>query len=201
MTSYTTITELETDPGAPLTSELLKKSRDNPIAMAEGNSSAPVLASAWHPYNKVTNGDANTGRFYNFATDGAVASVTSPTFVDGYEYQVAVSNLRHSSGAAADFQINLYRETSAAYAGAISVITGTTAGNGVYGHIDLHACRADRRHQIAEIVAASNTGPSSPIVRIDMTSAQKVGNIRILFNGTNITAGELFLLRRKAYYS
>lgn len=41
MTSYIEITESETDPGAPGTSELWKKWRDNPIAMAEGADGAP----------------------------------------------------------------------------------------------------------------------------------------------------------------
>lgn len=41
MTSYVTITDEETDPGAPVTSELLKKERDNPIAIAEGATGAP----------------------------------------------------------------------------------------------------------------------------------------------------------------
>ena len=43
MTSYIVITDEETDPGAPVTSELLKKERDNPIAMAEGATGAPKV--------------------------------------------------------------------------------------------------------------------------------------------------------------
>lgn len=47
MTSYITITDAETDPSAPLTSELAKKWRDNPIAIAEGEDLAPrVLGEA-----------------------------------------------------------------------------------------------------------------------------------------------------------
>lgn len=44
MASYITITDAETDPGAPATSELAKKWRDNPIAMFEGATGAPKLA-------------------------------------------------------------------------------------------------------------------------------------------------------------
>ena len=43
MTSYITITDAETDPSAPLTSELAKKWRDNPIAIAEGSAGAPSV--------------------------------------------------------------------------------------------------------------------------------------------------------------
>lgn len=42
MTSYITITDAETDPEAPLTSELAKKWRDNPIAIAEADSTVPA---------------------------------------------------------------------------------------------------------------------------------------------------------------
>lgn len=42
MTSYIAITNAETDPEAPLTSELAKKWRDNPLAIAEADASAPV---------------------------------------------------------------------------------------------------------------------------------------------------------------
>lgn len=41
MTDYLPITDAETDPGAPGTSELWKKWRDNPIAIAEGADGAP----------------------------------------------------------------------------------------------------------------------------------------------------------------
>lgn len=39
MTSYIAITNAETDPAAPLTSELAKKWRDNPLAIAEADAS------------------------------------------------------------------------------------------------------------------------------------------------------------------
>lgn len=41
MTSYITITDAETDPEAPLTSELAKKWRDNPVAIAEKDATVP----------------------------------------------------------------------------------------------------------------------------------------------------------------
>lgn len=45
MASYITITDAETDPEAPLTSELAKKWRDNPIAIAEGAAGAPKIVT------------------------------------------------------------------------------------------------------------------------------------------------------------
>lgn len=43
MTAYILITDAETDPEAPLTSELAKKWRDNPLAIQEGDASAPKI--------------------------------------------------------------------------------------------------------------------------------------------------------------
>ena len=45
MTAWTEITELETDPGKPGKSELIKALAKNPIAMAEGAADAPKVVS------------------------------------------------------------------------------------------------------------------------------------------------------------
>lgn len=44
MADYIDVTESQSDPFAPLTSELTKQLRDNPIAMAEGQPGAPRFA-------------------------------------------------------------------------------------------------------------------------------------------------------------
>jgi hypothetical protein len=46
MTDYIGITESQSNPFAPLTSELVKQLRDNPIAIAEGAPGAPRLLDA-----------------------------------------------------------------------------------------------------------------------------------------------------------
>lgn len=47
MTSYITITDAETDPEAPLTSELAKKWRDNPLAIAENDATVPAALRSY----------------------------------------------------------------------------------------------------------------------------------------------------------
>lgn len=73
MTTYTTITDVETDPEAPLTSELAKKWRDNPIAMFEGAAGAPRLYR--DALNSFAVGDTN------FATWPDPVSTSSATYV------------------------------------------------------------------------------------------------------------------------
>ena len=46
MTDYTTITDTQVDPEAPITSELMSALRDNPIAITEGASGAPQVQRA-----------------------------------------------------------------------------------------------------------------------------------------------------------
>lgn len=46
MTSYITITDAEVQPEAPITSELMTKLRDNPVAISEGAAGAPKIEQA-----------------------------------------------------------------------------------------------------------------------------------------------------------
>lgn len=46
MADWTTITDSQVDPNAPVTSELMSALRDNPVAIAEGASGAPKITTA-----------------------------------------------------------------------------------------------------------------------------------------------------------
>ncbi|RBO54073.1 hypothetical protein DSD19_06325 [Rhodovulum sp. BSW8] len=61
--------------------------------LAEGADGAPVVATGWHPYNKITVGDSATGLFWSRATSGATTTITTPDFEDGYEYTVRLMDL------------------------------------------------------------------------------------------------------------
>ena len=53
MTEYIGITEAQSNPFAPLTSELVKQLRDNPIAIAEGAAGAPRVRGTARNHNKI----------------------------------------------------------------------------------------------------------------------------------------------------
>lgn len=199
--SWFTITEAMTDPGAPGTAELWKAWWKNPLAISEGHTDAPVICAEWHPYNKVTNGDANTGLYYDFAVSGAVSSIVTPDFSDGWEYRLVISGIQHSGGASHDFEIDLYRETSASYAGSLQLLQNVPGSAQVFGYADLHACRASRRfHIIDNSTAGGSVGPTSYVLKSDLSSAQKVLKAKLSFPTENITGGKLYLYRRKAFY-
>ena len=114
MTSYIEITDGETDPGAPGTSELWKKWRDNPIAMAEGATGAPLIrAAGFVPHGWQKFDDGGDAVLWDYASDGAVASVETPQFEDGYEYLINCHNLRGS--VTGDLYIDIFAQTSASY--------------------------------------------------------------------------------------
>ena len=119
MTTHRDIASSETDPFAPIVAALMKALALNPVAIAEGATGAPYVATGWHPYNGVNVGDAATGIIYNFAVHGAVANVVSPDFEDGYEYLFIGIDI-DSSGAVNSFLMEVFRETTGSYIAAAS---------------------------------------------------------------------------------
>ena len=72
MTDYLPITDAETDPGAPGTSELWKKWRDNPIAMFEGAVDAPRIQVGAFP-------ETTAGTIVKYAS-GSVVSTNQTSY-------------------------------------------------------------------------------------------------------------------------
>ena len=211
MTSYTAITEAETNPEAPLTSVLAKRFRDNPIAISEGATSSPITRAGWHPYNKITVGDANTGVIYSFPTNGTLATVTTPDFEDGYEYAFLVDQIRPAGGAGSNLSINLYRETSAAYAGTTSFGFSVGTSNFLLGWVELLLPRETRvGHMITfnmiEYRGSNQTTPnqaSSGVTGVTHATAQKILRAQFGFSGQSITGGTgvgtITMFRRKEF--
>jgi hypothetical protein len=94
---------------------------------AAGSSEALVMSAVWHPYDMVTVGDGATGAFYDFAVDGVQATITTPTFVDDYDYLIRFVGLSHN-GATHDFRAN-----------GVAVINGITSSNILTGYMELIA--------------------------------------------------------------
>src|SRR6056297_3392115 len=104
--AYSAITNAEIDQDSPITQTLMTKYRDNIILAAEG---------IWHPYNRSEPDGSADGVFYDSATDGTVASVETPDFAAGYDYLIVFDNMTTDGGAARALDIELYRDTDAAY--------------------------------------------------------------------------------------
>lgn len=201
LTSYTALPNSAVQAGGRPRGTTVTALRDNPLAIAEADSTAPVNQGNWHPYNKVTNGDSNDGVFYDFAVSGALASVQSPVFADGYEYMVRGLGLSCTTGGA--FQVEGRRESDAAYNAAVTVFN--TAGSSAILSFEM-MCPTVRLSQQMHVFptqgvfgAASNGGIAGVAGTWGhaQATAQKVQRLRFSYVSGNIDLGQLILLRRR----
>jgi hypothetical protein len=189
MASFTDIPTSTLANGKYVTYDLLTALRDN------------SLACAWHPYDKVTIGDAATGLIYDFGVSGAVANVVTPDFADGWDYMIVVNELSHNSGTTPTYlQMELYRETSASYvAGTSSLDAGTAAAASISGQIILPWMRSSRVTHIAQHAFGNGNFGVASVVGFGMTTAQKVLRARLSYTTGSIDAGKLYLYRRGVF--
>lgn len=203
MTTYTTIANTEIDQDSPVTQPLMTAMRDNPIAISEGSTGAPITAAGWHPYDMVAVGDGNDGLIYDNAVDGNVLSIETPNFADGYEYMLLIERISHNTTATA-FDIDQYFETAAAYQGVESISAAYNSGDTVSGFIHFHRPRySSHRHffSYSTTGGTASGGASSNTKFHYNATAQKVLKARIDVTGTSlIDGGKVYLLRRKDFF-
>jgi hypothetical protein len=202
MTTYSSISNAALAVGAIPSSSVVTALRDNPIAMAEAASGAPINVAGWHPVDKVTVGDGKTGLIYDVSTSGAVGSVVTPDFEDGYEYRVVAHMLSHNSGSSAAFYIEGYLETDAAYA--------LFYADDGFNNFDEASCDAEflfpripSRAHFLRLTASANTVFSAAQNRSEAYdfTIQKVLRARIRFSSGSIDAGKVWFFRRREYAS
>lgn len=204
MADWTDVTEAQTDPGAPGTSELFKALRDNAVAIAEGTANAPVVAAGWHPYDALAVSDGNDGEFYNSASPAL--TVETPTFTDGYEWAVEFERITPAAGASSpDLRIELFRQTTNTYGVAITLRAAVADGNLLSGMVYLPSVRSTLLAHWGHVVlglgsAANNTGAlngvSAPLFYYT-TTAQKISKARFSFSASVNIIGKMRLWRRK----
>lgn len=210
MTAFTNIVNALVAVGAKPFATTIQALRDNPIAIAEGDPTAPVNSAAWHPYNKVINNDGNTGRIWSFPVDGAVATVTTPDFANGWEYALLIDELRSSSGSAGSLLINWFRETGGAYSGGVALSAAANVSNAITisPWVELlHVRKARKKHVATAYGSASDTGDSvaadnAPYsARVGHTTPQKILRAQLSLSVGNMTGsgstGAIYLYRRK----
>jgi hypothetical protein len=189
-------------PGQPLTSAKAISYHENLDATAAGETGSPVLSTGWHPYNMANVGDGN-GAFYDFSVHGLQSSAESPNFEDGYEYALVFSGLAHNNSPSAQFNIEIYKETDAAYATAAGVASANQNAP-LFGVLRLPFCRLENYAMTAvwETAAAAGSGGSTATdVEVTDTTAQKIGKIRLAPVSGSFSAGRIILARRRCFLS
>jgi len=204
MAVWTTLVNSLFLPGKKILGSTGMALRDNLIAVFEGDTTAPINQAHWHPYNKLSWSDANTGKFYDFQTAGAVASVVSPDFEDRYAYRVRVEGLS-SSTAPASLQIALYLETDAGYGTTITIAGSMpNTGNSISGIIDLPLVRkAVRAQPVLPSIVRDEANGSVLLTAMQFAcvrAAQKRTRAQFAFSAGNIDAGKLFLDRMRVAF-
>ncbi len=162
---------------------------------------------AWHPYDKVELADSNNGKIWSFSTDGAVATVTSPDFEDGYDYGFLFDRVGTNSGSTATLRVNFYRETSAAYSG-VALITGTAidSANGITGFLEVGGARLTRAAHYATLSGAQGIvfdGVSNNAVivgaQVRHSTIQKILRVQLSpsVGSFAITGAAIYMMRRR----
>jgi len=192
MTTWTTISNASVAVGAIPSSTLVTALRDNPSAAQEGAAGAPVSVYGWQPVDKVTVGDGKRGLIYDYAVDGSVATITTPNFVDGYEYRMIVVDL----GATGAVQVGffLYGETTG-WVEAKRIANSYSAIQTF--DIEIRMPRISQRNHVSLICSQNLTSNGGYL----FGSAQKVRNGRIDFATGGTSQGVVYLFRRREFAS
>lgn len=185
----------------PITLQQGRALRDNAISMIEGNGGA-YTAAGWHPYDGVTVGDGADGVIYDFAVDGAIGSVETPDFANGYEYLIRAVGL--SGDINSNFGVAFWRATTAAWSGRRAFAT-YVGGDAVTLELEILRPRSVANIMFFRIVTGAGAGGEFSVIpnaddRLYSSTAQKIGKARISTNGgAVIDAGKIFLFRRRCH--
>lgn len=197
MTTWTSIGNAAVAVGGIPSSSTVTALRDNPIALAEAASGAPVVFAGWHPYNKVTVGDGATGKFYDFAIHGLQTSFDTPDFEDGYEYRIVARNMSHSSGSSQTLNLEFLDDSLQSQPG--SGVTGSLSSGSSQFWIDAQIFTPRIGAQQVPVLFLGN-GVTTPFFSIS-AGGDDILRGRIEFSAGSIDGGQMYLLRRKEYIS
>lgn len=200
MATWTTISNAAVAVGGIPSSTTVTALRDNPSAIAESATGAPVVASAWHPYNKVTVGDGQTGLIYDSSVNGTVANVVTPDFEDGYEYRIIMHELSSNSSVNVRLNVEAFFSVDAAYRRL--VFSSDASPSLLYGgDVWFSLPRVTKKNQtLYGQLYVTNTYAIGYDVPYDAT-LQKLTRARINFTSGSITLGKIWFLRRRDYIS
>ena len=188
----------------PITLQQGRALRDNPIAISEGSTNAPVAQAGWHPYNMAAVGDGATGIFYDFAVHGAQSTITTPDFVDGYEYAVLLRDISQNTGSET-LSVQLYRETDAAYGTAIAVTAATaiSASDTIDARIELPFVRMSVKGQAVTFFTGETQSAGAAVATVGTSMCVRTAQKRTraqfswISGATNFDAGTARLVRRR----
>jgi hypothetical protein len=202
MSTWTIISNAAVAVGGIPSSSTVTALRDNPAAIAQAANGAPVVFSGWHPVDKVSVGDGNTGLIYDHAVNGTVANVVTPDFEDGYEYRLYCSNLSHNNVTSSrNFIIEAFRATAADY---ITVYTSATTygqNTNIQADVEFLMPRLSEIKGIVRATVGSLSSNDANQHNVYPKNNNKILRARIAWSVGSIDAGTVYLFRRREYIS
>lgn len=200
MTTWTTISNAAVAVGGIPSSTTVTALRDNPVAIAEAATGAPIDVNNWHPVDKVTVGDGKTGIIYDGAINGTVSNVTTPMFEDGWEYKFICVGL--VTGVTTTFYFYVQWEGETTWDSAM--ISGSASGTSRAGlELDFNTPRLVKNWHagFAILTRASSISDNVRWTAYNAT-AKKLARAKVDFpTAGNITGGKVYFLRRRDYAS
>ena len=182
--------------GKAVTDEKMQALAENPVALAESIATGtPILVTGWHPYDMVNVGDGATGKIYDIAVNGVVASIASPTMVDGYDYMIRWVGLSHNGGASQTLELTV--------GGTTIGLSASTNGNTWAGHLGIelptlenHVKRYFGGYRLAGV------GSNAALAGVVSTFSGASTSMTLAYTGgANIDAGQAFFYRCRNYVS
>lgn len=201
MTTFTTIPNSDIDQDSPVTVALMTALRDNPLAIAEGDTTADY-GLRW------TIDDGAGGRtnpIWQGGVDSSAATIEYDGFEAGYEYMFYFRRMLTTSG----FAVSLYRDTDAAYC---TNVTALTVGNEYFhGYVHVpspmwsqifHEVDCTRLGVLGGTFGQSNSLTTRGTLCAFSTSAQTCSKIRFVSSGvfSSASGSDLYMFKRSVIH-
>lgn len=135
---------------------------------------------------------------FDYAVDGAVSSVETPLFEDGYDYMIVATDLDTTNGST-PLNIQGYLETNASWSVACALVN-TLDGTEHYARAILcYPYRVTRGHatHIASVRVSTNTTTGkSDTVAMGLGTAQRLTKARVIPGAGTLNGGSIRMWRR-----
>lgn len=191
----------------PITLQQGRGLRDNPLAIAEASSGAPVVQTVWHPYDMTLAGTGD-GEIWSFAADGAVAAIETPNFVDGWEYRLELIDVTNLTGPG-NLTLAVYYQTSAVYSaeGVLRTFPPSPTGQKTSGYVSINRTfETSSTHAVDHASGGINTtgvagggAAFSGVLFFTHSIPQRIGKARLTIDAGTMNGGKVLLMRRKIY--
>lgn len=157
----------------------------------------------WMPYN-----DTGDGEYWDFAVDGALATLETPVFNSAFEYRMECVGLAYNNSSQ-QVRIDPYLSTDAAYVTGDDIVPATGTGT-VRDYIDYQIESVNQSRNFFQIrvtylrYASGDTSLyATPTVTTPLlfdSTAQTVTRLRLaMTGGGDIDEGKVYLYKRLAF--